>query len=265
MNIDKQLETIQQEKVIQEIDPVTVGVVGSVLVVSNFILILFQSMAIAKQIKVDPTLTKRLNKILDHPEKYIVHIFKDKSPNAFSMGFGKHIFVTSKLLKMLSSKEIDAVLLHEVYHSKSKHMYQDLAYTYTTWYLAVFVAFSIPIISLPIVAIIFFIMTQLLDIPYRITVGRIHEYNADSYAAKQGYGDYLISAFKKLEGYGKTLAEKSKKQCGTWCQVINKVDRALDEHPSDKKRIENILKVINKLKSASYGKIKDFVTKAWNK
>jgi len=261
MYIDKYLETIQEDM------GIAVGI-GAAAIVANLTIVFLQSMVLAKTTKVDPKLSKRINNILKSPTKYVVHIMSNPSPNAFALGFGKHMFVTSSLLKLLNDKEIDSILLHEAYHNKSKHTYQDLAYKYTMWSICLGIltatGFAFVPGSILAVYILMHIMLNIAEIPYRITVGRRHEYNADSYAAQFGYGDYLISAFNKLEKYMEKLVRKQGSQCGAMCQVVNKIDRALDEHPSTKNRVENILKQSKKLKDASFKKVKDFVIKAWN-
>jgi len=269
MNLDKHLERVQEDKTVQEvvteIEPMLTGAaIASALILANFVTVLFSALALSSSIKADNKLTKRLNKILGSGNKYKVHIYNTKEPNAFAMAFGNHIFVTTGLMKLLNEKEIDAIMLHEAYHNKSMHIYKGLAYKYTFYYIAVGVVIAAgPLVTLaPVaVALVIFLMMKVSEIAYNVTVAKRQEYNADSYAAKKGYGKYLISAFVKLEKHIKKLMQKE--TCGTMCKLVNKIDDALDEHPSDKKRIENILKKSKELKSATYGKVKNFVMKAW--
>lgn len=264
MNLDKHLKRIQEDEIVQEIDPIIgTAIVGSALVVANFITIFFSALALSISVKVDKKLTERLNKILGSGNKYVVHIYNTKEPNAFAIGFGNHIFITSGLMKLLNEKEIDAIMLHEAYHNKSMHIYKGLAYQYTFYYIAVGVAMSLgmAMVSIPLIMLIIFLMMRVSDIAYKVTIAKRMEYNADSYAAKKGYGKYLISAFVKLEKHIKKIMQKQK--CGVMCKLVNKIDSALDEHPSDRKRIENILKKSKELKNATFGKVKNFITKAW--
>ena len=270
-HLDDHLNHIQEDT-IQEIDPITGAVaVGSLMVIANFVALLLGASGLIKSIKVDKTLSDRINKILDSGNKWIVHIYPTSDVNAFSLGFGRHIFVTTTLLKALSKEEVDAVLLHEAYHSDKKHTIKDMAYKYPMFYLLAFIAAglvatgNVAMLALAIPAM--FIADKVGKIVYDIIVARRMEYNADSYAAKKGYGQELISALKKLESWAK--AHSKNQSCGRWCQIVNKIDTAIDEHPSDKKRIENILRqtpqLAKVLKTRSFGKIKDFVTKAWGK
>ena len=68
-------------------------------------------------------------------------------------------------------------------------------------------------------------------------VGRRWETNADNYAVIHGYGNDLVSAFRKLEkDYDKIMRE-----IGPVARALNKIFEAIDEHPPIKKRIEKIL------------------------
>ena len=69
-------------------------------------------------------------------------------------------------------------------------------------------------------------------------IGRRAENRADSYAVKYGYEKELISSLEKLE----KMFNKTRPPCTGLCKIIEKINRALDEHPPIKKRIENILK-----------------------
>lgn len=265
MDIDKYLNQIQEDQ-IQEIIPIVAGVaaVGTALILANFISFLLITASMKSSLKVDKQLTTRLNKILKLPKSYIVHTVKDKEANAFACG-GTHVFITTGLKKFLNPREITAVLLHEVYHNKDLHIYKKMAYDYPLFYLAVAGALGLGTVTMnPILGFIAFIMIlKIAKIPYNITVGRRHERKADEYAIQFGYGQDLINALKKLEK--QYLKLMGKQECDRMCQLINKIDEAIDEHPTIKKRIENILKKADKLgailKTRSFGKIRDFVMK----
>jgi len=270
-SIDKQLELIQEDQISEFIDPLSLTLmVGTGLVVKNLIILFLSAAAIKKQTKYNAALTKRVNNILKSGDKWIVHVYHDKSPNAFSLGYGRHLFVTSGLFKLLSDEEVDAVLLHEAYHSQAKHTPKKLAYQYPLYYLVVFVGLSITIATgglfiLGVLAML--IMNSVSDIPYNITMGRRHERKADDYAVTNGYGKQLASSLKKIE----VLAAKHARQqrCEGLCKVIQKINEAIDEHPPLQKRIETVLRKTKELeavmKSVSFKKIKNFVMSAWGK
>jgi Zn-dependent protease with chaperone function len=264
MELDKYLNQIQEDQ-IQEFEPITTTIaIGSTLVIANLITLLLASSELEKLFKVNKPLTKRLNNILG-TTKWIVHLVRDSSPNAFSMGKGKHVFVTTGLQKIITKRELDAVLLHEVYHSKALHTYKNLAYKYPLFYLIVAAAISLPFTGgVPILGILAFIlMMKVHGIPYEITLGRHHEKKADEYAVRLGYGSELISVLKKTEKI--YLKQMAKHECGRICKIVEKIEDVIDEHPSTKKRIKDILKKSDKLskavKSMSFRKIRDFVMK----
>lgn len=269
-SLDDHLQQIQEDT-IQEIEPITTVALGvaTIAVLSNFIMLLFGSSGIINAVKVDKSLSKRINEILKSGNKWIVHIYPTKEPNAFSLGFGKHIFVTTKLTELLNDDEVVAVLLHEAYHSSKKHTPKQLAYKYPLYYLVALLGSTLLTSTalIPLAILAMFIAHNVGDIVYDITIGRKMEYNADSFASKQGYGKQLISAFSKMEKWA--ISTIKKKPCGRWCKIINKIDKAIDEHPDDRKRVENILRHTTELgkvlKTKSFGKIKGFVIKMWGK
>ncbi len=267
--IDKHLQYIQEDT-IQEMDPITISVLafGSLMVITNLVMLFLSSASLIRSTKVNKPLSEKVNKILNSGNKWIVHNYATKDPNAFALGFGRHIFITSGLLKILDNDEIEAILLHEIYHNEKKHTPKNLAYKYPLYYLIAFIGTTVIAANTFILAFIaMYIATNIGDIVFRITAARKMEYNADSYAAKQGYGRQLISAFKKIEQWAKTKIKV--KKCDRVCQVVGKIDKAIDEHPEAQKRIENILRHTNELEKAirskSFKKIKAFVTKTWGK
>ena len=265
MELDKYLDQIQEDQ-IQELEPVTTAVlyVGTKLLILNFVMFLLMSYSLKKSMKVDKKLTTKINKILKE-SKWVVHIVPDKSPNAFAIG-GNHIFITTGLKKILTEREVEGVLLHEVYHNRDLHIYKKMAYDYPLFYLMVAGAAFITVSTggnFLLGFLSFILMTKVAKIPYAIIVGRRHERKADEYAVQFGYGKELVNALKKLEKqYLKLMA---KKECGKICQLSEKIGEAIDEHPPTKKRIEYILKKADKLKQVlktmSFKKIRDFVLK----
>lgn len=260
---DKYLEEIQP---VQEMDPLTTVAVGTLAVgtlrlASNLISFLLITSALVKQIKVDPKQTKQLNNILKG-SKWVVHSYPEKSPNAFAIG-GKHVFITTGLTKILNQKEIDAVLLHEVFHNKDLHIWKQFASDHSFFYLVVFVSLSIAFSTglFYLGAVAFVLSNSLYRVLYNRLVGRKHEIKADEFAVKYGYGKELISALDKMEKIVQKM--QSKKYCGNLCQVERKISDAIDEHPPFKKRVEMILRKTDELgkviKSKNFAKIKKFV------
>jgi Zn-dependent protease with chaperone function len=263
--LEKNLDIIQQEYVDPTVVVGAIGIIGTGMVVSHLISMFIGVTTLTRQFKVDPVLSKRINGILNSGDKWIVHIFPAKGPNAFSLGFGRHIFVTSALLKLLNERHVDAILLHEVYHSANKHTPKKLMMQYPLYYLATAVAVGAAVtIPMPFSGLLaFWLVNNIGNILYNITMGRRHEVKADDFAVQNGYGKELIEAFKLIEDWVSKRVNKT--HCGRWCQIMNKIDDAIDEHPSFEQRIKNILEAMDKMKAykASFAKIKNTVTRMW--
>ena len=260
----KYLET--KLNVIQEVEPITTITISTAIVISHLVTLLLVTSSIIKQTKVSKKYSKQINRILKSGNKWIVHIYASPTPNAFSFGFGRHLFLTSTVVKILTDDEINSILLHEAYHSSKKHIVKELAYKYPFYYIVVFVIMNSVTsgIMFPLVFLAIFILDKVGDIAFDITIARRMEYNADSYAAKHGYGQELISALDKISNW---IEAHTRKKCGKWCQIIRTLDKVISDHPSYKKRVENILKhttqLAKVLKTKNFGKIKEFVIKMW--
>ena len=259
--LDKQLNQIQ------EIEPIiaATSVIATGLVATHLATIIFAAKAFSDSFKIDYDLSRRLNGILKSGDKWIVHRYPESGPSAFSLGFGRHIFVTSALVRLLDEGELDAVLLHEAYHAEKKHTPKQLAVEYPFYYLATLLAiYSMGVVPLLISGIIVFLLTKKVgSILYRITISKRNELKADDFAVKNGYGKELVGALKKLEMWVKRHHRKI--ECGKICQIMEKIDNALDEHPPIEKRIRIALETMNKtnVKSLNFSKIKNTIQRIW--
>lgn len=265
--LDEHLDKIQEYNPLDMTDVElfkagAVAVVGSTLVLANLILVFMEIRDIKKTTKKSPKHSKMINDVLGTKD-WQVNLVKDPAPNAFAAG-GKYIFLTTGLLKHLNDREITAIMLHEAYHNKKKHLGKQLAYDYPFYYLLLYlITFVFSPFTFFLAYLTFKIGLAIVRIPYKIIIGRKHEYQSDDYAAKYGYGKELISAFKKFE----QLIQKhmSKQKCGKLCKIVEKLDKVLDEHPSFKNRIERVLKnkqAMKGLVSGNFGKIKNSIVKA---
>ena len=135
--------------------------------------------------------------------------------NAFCTGFGKRktISLDDNLVNNYTSDQIVAVFAHEFAHAKYKHMLKTLPFGIfkTVLMLAMFIvllnfesvslAFGFAernyFIAFLVIGTIMWPIDVLLDYIGNY-LSRKHEYEADAFAAKEGYGDELISALKKL-------------------------------------------------------------------
>ena len=135
--------------------------------------------------------------------------------NAYFTGFGKtkRIVFFDTLLARLAPAEIEAVLAHELGHFKLRHVLKRMLWIFGAslaflWLLAqlmhqgwFYEALNVQSPSTAMALILFFIVvpqfTFLLQ-PLTSFYSRRHEFEADSYAARQASGGDLISALVKL-------------------------------------------------------------------
>lgn len=258
-NLDSQLQQIQNEN-LQEIDPlIGTAILATGYLISALSFLLYSAGEISRALKPDKALSKRVNEILGTGNRWIVHRYPDKSPNAFALGMGRHIFITTGLLDMLTKREVEAVLLHEIHHNKNKDAFKSLAYKHSFFYLITFIALSTATTAaaIPLGFLAFMLMIKANNIAHDRIIGRSQEIKADKFSVKYGYGNELISAFQKIDKYINKIY--SSKPCGKWCQLERKTSDIIDEHPSTKKRTETILRSADKIKKMSFTRIKDFI------
>ncbi len=254
-NLDRQLQQLQNDN-LQEIDPLTgSAILGTGYLISVLTFFLYTAGDISRALKPDKKLSNRINLILGTKNYWIVHKYPEKTPNAFALGMGRHIFITTGLLDFLIPREVEAVLLHEIHHNKNKDAYKSLAYKHSFFYLITFIALSIS--SFPLGILAFLLMIKANNILHARLLGRSQEIKADKFSVKYGYGKELISAFQKIDKIIQKI--HSSKPCGKWCQFERKVSDIIDEHPSTKKRTEIILRSADKIKKMTFTRMKDYI------
>jgi len=261
--LDKALVSVQEDYV-EEIEPITLAaasvVIGGIATIGLLISYLITVSIWKMQFKKSIPLSGRINKILNE-NKWNVLVLPVDFYNAFAIG-GKTIFLTEKLIKDFPPREVDAIMLHEVFHNKKWHIQKNILSKFPLFSIAFFITATLySVVFLPF--LVFFISCKLLEIPYKILIGRKFESDADAFAVKMGYGEEMKSALERLESI--YLKQKNQAKCGPACKLIEKIDNAIDEHPPLKTRIEDILKhpdFDKTMKNPSYKKIKDFVFKA---
>jgi len=258
--LDTQLQQIQDDNLQEFIDPlIGSAVLGTGYLIGALAFFLWAGNEFAKSLKIDKKLSKRINEILGSGNKWIVHIYPSPTLNAFALGMGRHIFVTDGLKKTLNQRELEAVMLHEIHHNKSKDTYKSLAYKHSFFYLITYITLISAIVSYPLAVLVFAFLIKSTNISHNIILGKRLEIKADKFTVEYGYGKDLVSALLKLEKHSQKA--KRKDPCGKWCQLENKVSEIIDEHPSTKKRVEVILRKTGKVKGLSFVKIKDFIEK----
>jgi len=135
--------------------------------------------------------------------------------NAYFTGFGKtkRIVFFDTLLERLSINEIEAVLAHELGHFKRRHVVKRIAATFalslaflwllgqlmqTDWF---YHGLGVDTPSTALALLLFFITLPIISFllgPLMSAYSRKHEFEADSYAAKQTDAADLVNALVKL-------------------------------------------------------------------
>ena len=164
------------------------------------------------------------NKLIALCEKYDIKvkkiIVKDASrrttkANAFCTGFFKKktISLDDNLVNNYTTDQIVAVFAHEFAHAKFKHtikvlpfaifriIFTVLIFILLLNFKTIYYAFGFQEINYVVAFLIVGLITWPIDIILDFIsnyLSRKHEYEADSFAAKEGYGEDLISALKKL-------------------------------------------------------------------
>lgn len=134
--------------------------------------------------------------------------------NAFCTGIKrKTISLDDNLVNNFTTDEIVAVFAHEFAHARFRHILKSLPFALATIVLtiagigivlnfpALFTAFGFTEVNYYFASYV----PSLLIWPLSLGLGTVsnylsrkHEYEADSFAARQGYGEALVSALKKL-------------------------------------------------------------------
>lgn len=135
--------------------------------------------------------------------------------NAYFTGFGKtkRIVFFDTLLERLSINEVEAVLAHELGHFKHRHVVKRIVATFAMslaflWLLAVFMqnawfyeGLGVHSPSTAIALLLFFMALPAFSFllsPVMSAYSRKHEFEADTYAAKQTAAQDLVNALVKL-------------------------------------------------------------------
>ncbi|KAJ3248810.1 CAAX prenyl protease 1 [Chytriomyces hyalinus] len=137
-----------------------------------------------------------------HSNAYFTGLFKDK-----------RIVLFDTLLQQMTNNEICAVLAHELGHWSSSHIFRTLMLSQIQLF-SIFYTFSHFIKSVPmyrafgfetepvmIGLVLFTYLNQPMDSIFSFLmhyVSRVHEFQADAYAKKLGYGEDLKSGLIKL-------------------------------------------------------------------
>ena len=135
--------------------------------------------------------------------------------NAFCTGFGKRkvISLDDNLVNQYTTEQIVAVFAHEFAHAKYKHMIKSMPFSVGRMVIlmaALGVVLNVPSIydafgftgmnyffAFLVLNFVSWPVDRIMDLVGNY-LSRKHEYEADAFAAKEGYGNGLVSSLKKL-------------------------------------------------------------------
>lgn len=167
-----------------------IAVLSLVLILSSYFVakVLFSALKTHRHLKVFTAV--KLRRVPQHVQlltrKHVIAahtlvMVKNTQPVAFAMGlFHPKIVITSGLVKLLTATELEAVLLHELYHLRHRH--------------------SLLLLGAEITASTLSFLPSLFDL---LKSMKSHlEYAADSYAVQQQHTEkYLLAAIQKVMAY----------------------------------------------------------------
>ena len=134
--------------------------------------------------------------------------------NAFCSGLRKKtISIDDNLMNNFTTDEIVAVFAHEFAHAKYRHVLKTLPFSLISSVImiaafgvllefsALFTAFGFGEANYFFAFLLLSTITWPVTIPFNTflnSISRKHEYEADAFAAEEGYGEALVSALKRL-------------------------------------------------------------------
>ncbi len=188
----------------------------------------------------------------------------------------KFIQITMGLKYLKDPKRCMGIILHEIGHAFQRtsglidllvtyHQmgFKGLKFTYITMLGLVLTA---PLITSPLIAPL--ILFSLIGVDQSVMrgLGETGEFAADNYATKYGYGDELVKEFYKDKKRKKKHVENldAFRKLIYYFDVAQKEILSPDEHPSNKRRIQNIKNRMEKEYSKIYPDIPKDITKIFN-
>jgi heat shock protein HtpX len=197
-------------------------------------------------------LTHRAN--LPMPQLYII---PDAMPNAFATGRDyEHsaVAVTEGLLELLTDKEVEAVIAHELSHIKHYDMLIGTVAATISGAIAMLANFGMFFGGNsqerpnPIVMLVLMIVMPLAATIIQMTVSRSREFMADEGAAKMtGHPEWLQSGLMKLDNYAYQMTMQDAEPQTAHMFIINpftgkdfSMQQLFSTHPTTQQRIERL-------------------------
>jgi len=194
-----------------------------------------------------------------------VYVMENSQPNAFATGRNPEnaaVAATTGLLKQLSKNEVAAVIAHELAHIKNRDttiMVVAATFAGAISMLANFAMFfgnrrqgALGVIG--IIAIM--ILAPLAAFLIQMAISRSREYHADRMGAEIcGNPMWLASALKSIQGFASKIDNHKAEAHPSTAHlfIINPLhahvhDRLFSTHPSTSKRINELEKLVGKIK-----------------
>jgi len=264
MDIDNKLE----EAHLKEIDPISGAVIFGTAGIIIQLALLFSGISVLyKKSKNLPKYEKKLSELIGG--KWEVRSVNLKTPTVFTAGDLKIIWVTDPLIKLLSEREMIALLLHHAHYQIDHRFLKHIAFQYPLFYIFTYVLLTVTLpggwlLQVILSALCFRLMLVFADLPYKYITREYHSRRADDFAIKYGYGEDLISAVDKMKEVIKKI--KGRKKCGAFCKVVTTINDMLIKHPDLKDRVNSLAEkpdVYVAIKSGSFKSIKNVVKQSF--
>ena len=186
-----------------------------------------------------------------------LYIIQEQQPNAFATGRDYDhaaVAVTEGLLNLMTEKEIEAVIAHELSHIKHYDMLIGTVTATMAGAIATLAQFGMFFggndrnRSNPILMIALMILMPLAATVIQMTVSRNREFMADEGAARMtGHPEWLQSALAKLDHYAKGIAMPEADPQTAHMFIMNpfmgsnmSLKELFSTHPSTQARIERL-------------------------
>jgi len=223
----------KKKKFLQEIDVVSFFSVFVLYRLFLFCSSIVLSLIYANQLRKTSTRDKKIEKNLKMllKEDYKVWVIPSTDMNAFTFGT-KEIFLFHGIKQKMNMNEIIAICLHEISHIKKYHPLKTTLADpiFAILYATIEVALDLIFPNL----LYFFVVAYF--IVFKISKAQLSqkfEWDSDDFAIKMGYGNYLASAFMKIQKQYK-IPEKM--------TFYEKMIEFFQSHPHITKRIKHALK-----------------------
>jgi Zn-dependent protease with chaperone function len=247
--------------------------ITNAMAIINFFSVFYESVRLSIMSKEDKLLSDKVNKLYEKNRQvtFKIKVIPVTAINAFVSADsilhspGKiTVFLYGGLVNLLGrdSRELTAIILHEIGHALKFHMligmYTNIITNLGLSTLLKFILKDMKLDSLikQTLAVSMLIMIHLLTSAAEAFVSRSLERQADEYVIKVGYGKDLANALSKMKKFKSYSALDT--ECGKICKAIKYVENTLASHPETEERIKDLLSkdaTLKALQSKNKGEI----------